>query len=49
MSIVSSNIHPSMHSSRVTLAATLAAPTIVNLESALAATVNEIPGKREER
>jgi hypothetical protein len=36
----SSNIHPSIHASRVTLAATLAAPTILNLESAFAVTVN---------
>lgn len=36
----SSNTQPSIHASLVTFAATLAAPTILNLESALEVTVN---------
>ena len=38
-----------MQASRVTLAATLAAPTILNFESALVVTVKLIPGNIEER
>lgn len=49
LSTDSSNTQPSIHASRVTFAATLAAPTILNLESALLVTVKSIPGKREER
>ena len=45
----SSNTHPCKQASLMTLAATLAAPTILNLESALLVTVKSMPGKREER
>jgi hypothetical protein len=40
----SSKTQPSKQVSRVTLAATLAAPTILNFESALEVTVKLIPG-----
>lgn len=46
---LSSKYQPSTQASRVTLAATLAAPTILNLESALVVTVKLMPGNREER
>ena len=46
---ISSNTQPSIHASRVTFAATLAAPTILNFESALGVTVKEMPGNRAER
>lgn len=46
---LSSKYHPSTHASRVTLAATLAAPTILNLESAFVVTVNWIPGNRDDK
>ena len=45
----SSYTHPSIHASRVTLAATLAAPTILNFWSAFAWTVKDMSGNREER
>ena len=38
-----------MQASRVTLAATLAAPTILNFESALVVTVKLIPWKMEDK
>ena len=45
----SSNTHPSKQASRVTLAATLAAPTILYLKSALDSTVNWMLGNKDER
>jgi hypothetical protein len=49
VAVSSSKVQFSMQASRVTLAATLAAPTILYLLSALAVTVNLIPGNRDER
>jgi len=46
---LSSKYHPSMQASLVTLAATLAAPTILNLASALVVTVNAMPGNNPDR
>jgi len=45
----SSKVHDSIQASRVTFAATLAAPTILNFESALLVTVKSMPGNWEER
>jgi len=46
---LSSKYHPSMQASLVTFAATLAAPTILNLASALVVTVKAMPGNSPDK